>query len=183
VPEFVPFELEDSRTGWTFSFGYFWDVDCHDPSTPPPFVPPQTRLRPPPPTNRDEAGSLITFVFWELFGVECLRQTTREWFGYPPGWFDEAADEIPEGDGFLSPGRSFYVGSLEATFEAWDLVSIDAEMDDVAFGLGQVQPDYPYGPPTGTWWVPEFFPFELNDGRTGWAFSGAYHAVADDCDG
>ena len=136
---------------------------------------------PPIPREAEDASQYINYLFYQRTGELCYAQALGESFGYPDGYFDALAEDLEGESGSLSD-RNSYVGSIEATLRAWTLESVGLEFETIAFGLGRVQPDRaPYGPPTGTWWSPEFVPFELADGRAGWTFTGQHYYAPDDC--
>ena len=125
----------------------------------------------------------VAYLFWERVGHDCVSRVFADFSGYPDGYFDALAEELRGDTGFVSDNRLSYVGSFEETFEAWGLTSIGLEYDDIAYGLGRV-PAWraPYGPPTGTWWAPEFMPFELADGRTGWTHTSVSFSAPMECE-
>jgi hypothetical protein len=135
------------------------------------------------PKPGEDVSFYVDYLLYERTGKLCFGGTIGEWVGYADGELDELAKGLDGVSGFLDEYRLTYLGTIEETLAAWSLTSIGLEFDDVAYGLGQIQPDRAarFGMPTGTWWVPEFLPVELRDGRGGWAYSGTKFREIEEC--
>jgi hypothetical protein len=114
-------------------------------------------------------------------GRTCYHTFYRE-PGLGPEFVAELVAANPDGEGFLDPRRTVFVGSLEDVYAAWELVSIGLETAEVAYGLGRVLPERgPYFPPVESWWFPELRPIELPDARRGWHWNGGFVAAPLGC--
>jgi hypothetical protein len=117
-------------------------------------------------------------LLFERTGRLCLARNFEE----PAGLHIEllAANDLRT-EGLLEDGRS-YIGTLQGVFSAYGLDSVGMELPDIAYGLGRVPADKALPQlPEGSWWLPEFVPFALKDGRSGWTWTGGYFASPPNC--
>lgn len=118
-------------------------------------------------------------MLYERTGRLCVRRNYEE-PATKPDW-DEMARDLPGGEGLLADGRT-YVGPLAGILNAFELEETNLVVDDVAYGIGQVQESRALpNRPEGAWWLPEFERIQLRDGRSGWTWTGSYFLSPSEC--